>query len=237
MLLLLAIFIFFFGLALGSFLAVILYRFAQEELGSIIFGRSFCDHCQTQLSCFDNIPLLSFLLLKGRCRYCQQKIDVFYFYLEFLSGLFLLAVFLIGLCWLKLSWWGLILLMFLSLVSWFIFWFDLKFLIIPDLLVIGLLVPAVIIALSQPSTLLVTLFSSVLIFLLFFSLWLITKKKGFGLGDVKLVVPLSLLLGFPQNLVGVFLAFIIGAGWGIILLSLGQKKFGQKIFCKIFFVV
>src|SRR5690606_20211209 len=60
-------------------------------------------------------------------------------------------------------------------------------------------------------------------------LWLVTKGRGMGMGDVKLVVPLSLLLGWPSAIVGLFLSFILGGLVGMVLLALGKKKFGQVV--------
>ncbi len=63
----------------------------------------------------------------------------------------------------------------------------------------------------------------------FLALYFGTKKKGFGLGDVKLILPLTLILGYPNSIIGVFFAFIIGGIWGIILLAIGKKKIGQVL--------
>lgn len=71
--------------------------------------------------------------------------------------------------------------------------------------------------------------SMVVLVSFFASLWWFTKGKGFGFGDVKLAAPLALLLGWPKILVGIFMAFIIGASVGVVLIVMGKKKMGQQI--------
>lgn len=78
-----------FGLVIGSFLNVVIYR---TEKNLTFKGRSFCPKCKKQLLWYDNIPLLSFLLLKGKCRFCQKKISLKYPLLEFICGLFFLLI-------------------------------------------------------------------------------------------------------------------------------------------------
>ena len=73
------------GLVLGSFLNVLLFRLDREE--GIIWGRSKCPKCKTQLKWRDMIPLLSFILLKSKCRYCKEQISFIYPVVEFLTGL------------------------------------------------------------------------------------------------------------------------------------------------------
>ncbi|MFH1519905.1 MAG: prepilin peptidase [Candidatus Omnitrophota bacterium] len=83
---------FIFGSCLGSFLNVCIHRLPQEK--SIITPGSFCPQCKTPVKWHDNIPLISYLLLAGRCRSCQKKIPLRYFLVEFISGAFFLALYL-----------------------------------------------------------------------------------------------------------------------------------------------
>ncbi|MBD3250195.1 MAG: hypothetical protein GF381_01310 [Candidatus Pacebacteria bacterium] len=230
--------LFFAGLSIGSFLSVIVQRSLAGK--SWVRGRSQCDHCKKVILWYDNIPLVSFFLLRGRCRFCRQPIAFFHPLLEFLTGIgFVLT-----------SWFSfgglppasftqaaiLVFWLLVFTVSWLIFWFDWQAMIIPDLLVIVLGGLALLrlgwlylFHFLSPTQLLTTLAATVGLSLFFLSLWLITKRQGFGLGDVKLAIPLGLLLGFPQLIIGVFSAFIIGAVWGIILIISGRKKFGQVV--------
>ncbi|MBD3279723.1 MAG: hypothetical protein GF390_03360 [Candidatus Pacebacteria bacterium] len=227
------------GAIIGSFLNVVIYRTVQEQ--SWIKGRSKCEFCQQKIAWYDNIPLLSFFFLKGKCRHCQQTIGFIHPVVEFLTGALFVWWYWGGFWFFRLTqhpfqtlqplFWLLV-----GILLLIIFVADLRYLIIPDLaagalLMITLLyrVSLTMMGVMQLRDLQLAVISSIIITIGFALLWLITKGKGFGLGDVKLVFPLGLLLGWPKILVGVFLAFFIGAITGIILISLKRKKFGQVI--------
>lgn len=226
------------GLCLGSFFNVIIFRSLNNE--NWLGGRSKCDHCGQQLHWYDNVPLVSFLILKGRSRCCQQTISLIHPLVELATGIGLVTV-----SWavmkfqvpqninhiLIFSFWCLV-----FAVSWLVFLFDLKAMIIPDSLVLVLTFLSLIkitlflsSGLLTQDQLLIDFGVTLALVLFFLSLWWITGKKGFGLGDVKLAFPLGLILGYPSLIVGVFLAFIIGAIWGIILIINQKKKFGQVL--------
>jgi len=82
---------FVFGLVFGSFLNVVIYRLKNGR--NIIFGRSFCPECETTLKWRDLVPLLSFIYLRSRCRYCRKKISWQYPIVEILSGFIWVGVF------------------------------------------------------------------------------------------------------------------------------------------------
>src|SRR3989344_8593051 len=83
--------VFVFGLVVGSFLNSVIYRLEQGE--SALKGRSYCPHCKHPLSWYDLIPLLSFVLLEGKCRYCKGKISLQYPLVEFSTGAVFFALF------------------------------------------------------------------------------------------------------------------------------------------------
>lgn len=254
---LLYLILFILGLFFGSFFNVIVMRASQEK-SSWIKGRSRCDHCDHVIVWYDNIPLLSFLILQGKCRYCQAKIKLVHPVTEFLTGwVFVFA----GFAFFKVGFFpdmvgffpdktgffpgenfllSLVLMLVFISILWLIFLFDLHYQVIPDELVFAIFLLAVIKNLflyifSRLSFrhLFLELVISLIITLFFLFLRVVPdklfKKKGLGWGDIKLAGPLALLLGFPQALIGFFCAFIIGGVWGIILLITGNKKLGQKI--------
>lgn len=235
--------LFILGLFFGSFFNVIVLRAAQEN-SSWIKGRSLCDSCHKEIAWYDNIPLLSYLILKGKCRHCQEKISWDHPLTELLTGLvFVFAGFVTFNNNFLIDWsfsLSLVLIVIAISVLWLILLFDVRYQIIPDELVALILFLAVIknlflfrFSLFSVKQLVLELIVSLVLTIFFLVLRVVPDKlfgkKGLGWGDIKLAGPLALLLGFPQALVGFFCAFIIGGVWGIILLATGNKKLGQKI--------
>ncbi len=117
-----------------------------------------------------------------------------------------------------------------------IFIADLRFGLIPNQVSIPLFVLALGYRLAlvssqqmQSADLINAVISGLVLMLFFYCLWYFTKGKGFGFGDVKLAPSLGLLLGWPKTLIGMFIAFCLGAAVAIVLIILGKKKFGQTI--------
>ena len=96
-----------FGLIIGSFLNVCIYRIPRKE--NIAIGRSHCTNCNTIIKWYDLIPVLSYLILMGKCRYCKEKISLQYPCIEFINGVAYVGLYL----WLGLTvWFGLALVVF-----------------------------------------------------------------------------------------------------------------------------
>jgi leader peptidase (prepilin peptidase)/N-methyltransferase len=209
--------LFLFGLGVGSFLNVVIWRLNYGY--SPIKGRSFCPKCRHKLAWFDTIPLLSFVFLRGRCRYCQQKISWQYPLVELATALLTLQIlnfeFLIFNQFLVLN-----LLITYALII--IFVSDLRYYIIPDEVMYPMLVIS---PFFFPKNISIGLAAAGL----FLFLVLITRQKGMGWGDVKLAGLMGLVLGWPNTLIALYLAFLTGALIGGILILLGQKRFGQII--------
>ncbi len=205
-------------------------------------GRSRCDHCGQQLAWYDNIPLLSYMWLGGKCRFCRGKIGLSYPLTELLTGcVFIFSAFVVlekgFVSFLSVLPALLFSLLFLSIL-WLIFLFDWKYLIIPDSLVLALVGLVIIkLAVSLISKRYELVWIDLLIALSLFAAFLLlrylpllmVKKEGMGWGDVKLIAPLGFLLGYQRSLIGVFCAFIIGGVWGIILLVSRKAKVGQMV--------
>lgn len=236
---LIAVFLFILGLAVGSFLNVLIYRTVKGE--SWLMGRSYCDHCQKKIVWYDNIPLFSYLWLRGKSRCCGRKIPLSYPLVEVMTGSLFVWWYAAGSLFFKLTqapfqtlqplFWlavGTLLLV--------IFFSDLLHMIIPDLVVGALLLLTifyrlylVVSGIMQWQDFWLMLGGMVLGLAVIGGLWLVTKGKGMGFGDVKFVVPMAWLLGWPKIMVGLFLAFFIGGVIALVLLILGQKKLEQKI--------
>lgn len=219
---------FLFGTCIGSFVNVVVMRTLIGE--EFVHGRSRCDSCRRTLQWFELIPLISFIALRGKCRTCGAKIDLMHPVVELLMG----ALFV---------WWLLIGFAFFQLTSaplqtlQAIFWLcvgvllvvitamDVRAFIIPDkaVMILSFLVIAyrfvlMLAGAHQAQDFAWALLAASILLSFFLSLWYGTGKKGFGFGDVKLVFPLALLMGWPNAFVGVFLAFLFGATVGVGLL-------------------
>ena len=235
----LVIFSFLIGLSIGSFVNVVIYR-TWNQL-SPLKGRSFCDHCKRQLSWHENIPVFSFLFLRGKCKTCHKKIDWTYPAVELLTGLLFLWWATLGFAFFKLSLYPLQLIqpgfwLIVGVLLLIVFMADLIHGIIPDfaslaltILTISYRVYLVTQGAMQPSDLLISIFVATGGFLLFLTLHLATKGRGMGFGDVKFAFPMGLLLGFPRGIVGYFASFMVGGILGVFLLLFGKKRFGQTI--------
>lgn len=224
--------IFLMGLCIGSFLNVIIYRLPRG-LG-FVKGRSFCPHCKKKIRWFDNVPLISFVLLRGRCHFCHSPISWRYPIVELTTGvLFVLGSlpYFRNLSNLSFFDWGLTLTLFSALVV--IFFIDLEHQIIPDEIVLPLIVLFVLRAFISPLNTYFLLLNTFLpafgAFLFLLIIYLVTKGKGMGFGDVKFAFLMGLILGYPKIIVAFYLAFLTGALVGIILILGRKAKFGQKI--------
>ncbi len=232
--------LFVFGLIAGSFLSAYTYR---APLGkSVKKGRSICPRCKKKISWYDNIPLLSFLLLKGKCRNCKKKISFRYPLIELTTAMGFVGVYyLLSAC--RITSLSLIcdwktklgpiaplffLLIFLILLSIFIIDVEKK-VILDELSFAGLALVFFVLLSIHPSDLFIHLVSGFGAALFLLLIHILTSGKGMGLGDVKLALFLGTLVGWPLVVVWLFVAFLTGAVIGTILL-LGRKiAFGKHI--------
>jgi len=212
---------FIFGAFIGSFLGVLADRIPRSE--TIIKGRSHCEFCKKELKWLDLIPIFSFLFLKGKCRYCHKKLSWHYPIIELTTGILFALTFLFLRSGFTIS-----LLFYLIIVSSLIviFFTDLKYGIIPDkILLPAVIISAVYLLIFSPQSLIMHLVSGFGACMFFLILVLITKGKGMGTGDVKFAFLMGLFLGFPQIIVGLYIAFLTGALISIILVLWGKKNF------------
>lgn len=230
-------FSFIFGLLIGSFINCLAWRLYQEET---ILGRSYCPKCRQELHWYDNIPLLSFILLRGRCRSCQDKISWQYPLVELATGLlFAGAVASFGL----VSWWFLLKIAVLIAVLVLVFIFDFRWYLIPTnvLLWTGIFL-AIIGFFSYKYSLdayLLALFISVLISSLFFAAqYWVTKGKGIGEGDIWLGMFLGVVfVNLGELAVAILSSYFIGSMVGLLLMALKKKKFGSRLPLGVFLTV
>ncbi|AEA33580.1 prepilin peptidase [Hippea maritima] len=216
---------FIFGLIIGSFLNVCIYRIPLGK--SIVWPASFCPNCKQKIRWHDNIPVVSFILLKGRCRYCKSKISPIYPVVELLTGLLTLFVFMrFG-----LSLDGVFYLVFVYslIVASFV---DLKHYIIPDRISLGLIAVGLVFGYIRGDFL-----GSLYGFLAgFFGLYIMAiigswvfKKEAMGGGDIKLLGGIGAFLGIKGVLFSLFSASLFGSFVGIALILFGKKSYADKL--------
>ena len=233
------------GLIIGSFLSSITYRIPLGK--SIKKGRSFCPECKKAIAWNDNIPLLSYILLKGKCRSCRKKISLRYPLIEISTAILFFLIYyfysfncsasldeasLQDICFWKLHLGSIappFLFLAISLLIT-IFVTDFEHQVIPDKVVFFLFSFFLAVNFLSPAdNFYKNLFVSLATAFGLLILNLITKGKGMGLGDSKLVLSGGVSLGWPGTLVWIFLSFWIGAALGVSLLLTGKAKLGKPI--------
>ena len=229
------IFVFLFGLIFGSFLNCLIWRLHKNES---MMGRSCCPKCKKQIAWYDNIPLLSFIILKGKCRYCKKFISWQYPIVELITGLLFVVAFInnfqiiSNFQFLNIS----PNLLLFTLRDWFlicvmiiIFIYDLRWYLILDIV-------------SLPACLIVFLFNLFLGFSwqnlliagiigcsFFLSQFIISKGKWIGGGDIRLGLLMGLALGWPNVLVAILIGYFIGSFVGVGLIVFGKKKWSSQV--------
>lgn len=221
----LTFFFFSFGLLIGSFLNVVAIRVLKNE--SISFPPSHCVNCNHQLSSKDLIPVLSYMWLRGKCRYCSETISIRYPVGELGTGIgFAIAYLAMG--YNK----ELIAALWLTSILVIIIQTDLAEMLIPNKIVLLGIAGAVLIRLwVHPLPLWDYLIASIsgsgalLLIGLVFG-WLL-KKEALGAGDIKLYVFIGLILGIKLTFLSIFMASVMGTLFGLIQIVL-KKKTAQK---------
>lgn len=232
--------IFIFGLAIGSFLNAAIYRLEIGE--SVAKGRSKCPKCGRILSWYELLPLVSFVIQKGKCRKCKEKISWQYPIVEFLTATlfsltFLSSNFPKGPTFTEGQTFGnfseVVALGYLLAVFSFlvlIFVFDFKHYIIPNVAIYSVIAISFFYNLIfNSSDIFLNILAALIASGFFLFLYLISSGKWIGMGDVKYGVFMGLFLGWPDILAGLFVSYIIGAVVGIIMMALKKKGLKSEI--------
>jgi len=215
------------GLAWGSFLNVCIYRIPLKK--SLISSRSHCPYCKHKIAWYDNVPLLSYLILKGKCRHCKHKISIQYPVVELLSVLLIFLAYLkFDLSWQFFSAFALI--SILIVVSFI----DLNHRIIPDIISLPGMVLGLLFAYFNPQASLGAsaigfLSGGLSFYLLAYVGEAVFKKESMGGGDIKLAALLGTFLGWKNLIVVILLASFLGALIGGLRLTLSKSKKDKTI--------
>ncbi len=216
---------FLFGTIIGSFLNVVILRLPREE-ASIVFPASHCPACLHELRWYENIPLLSFLFLRGRCAHCKKKISLQYPMVELSMALFSAA--LVQQFGLSITTAGYFLFCAALLV---IIWIDVQHQIIPDIIslpgiIVGLLFSLLSPALHWSDSLIGILAGGGILYGIAMLYYLWRRVEGMGGGDIKLLAMIGAFLGW-QALPFVILASSLSGTVIGLLAMIKQKKGGQ----------
>ncbi len=210
-------FIFSLGSSIGSFINVVIWRLPREE--SIVLPGSYCPKCKTKIKWFDNIPLISFLILNKKCRRCNKEISINYFYTEFLTALIFVAVYFSNSSiFLKIDHFYYLVISFIFFTILIIqFLFDIKYYWLPDSVnIIGFICGFLIIfaysLLFGYQTLFNHLFAALIGLIIFSLIYIfgkfIYKKEVIGIGDLKLISMIGIWVGFEAILLIIYLSFL-----------------------------
>ncbi len=223
--------IFLLGAIFGSFSNVCIYRLPNNK--AISKGRSYCNSCNKEIRWFDNIPLISYIILRGKCRSCNAKISFQYVLVEFLSGIsFVFIYYVFGLSITS------VLLAILSICFIIIFFIDLKHYIIPNELTFPLMVIGFLKSFDPNlnsmfpnyiNSLIGGLFGYGIIWSIIFFYKQIRKKEGMGLGDAKLFAVIGFWFGWISIPFIIFLASIFALISVIPDLLKNSKKLSSQI--------
>lgn len=229
-----AIFCALLGLAFGSFLNVCITRIPLGE--SVVWPSSHCRQCGRDILKRDNIPLLSWIVLRGRCRFCTTAIPWRYLFVEIMiSALFLMCWFRFGLTWQTIAWALFCFLVFGLAVM------DAETMLLPNRftlsgLVLGIVVAGVRgIAMDSGSKLSSALrpagtaildagIAAGLLLLVMGAYWLVRRRAGMGMGDVKLLAMLAAWLGLPQAALLFTIASVFAAAFGLGLMVVKKER-------------
>jgi len=226
---LILIFVFSFGLIIGSFLNCLVWRL---RTGESLLGRSYCLKCKKQIAWYDNLPVLSFVLLKGKCRQCGGKISWQYPIVELTTGvLFVLAYYLNYE--LRITNYELIIQLlrdwFLISAMMVIFIYDLRWRLILDVVTLPAGLVVLILNLALGFSLWNLLVSGIIGSGFFLLQFLISGGKWIGGGDIRLGLLMGLALGWPGVIAAIIISYFLGSLVGLGLIAAGKKRWGSEI--------
>lgn len=239
------------GIAIGSFLNVVSLRYRPDRplfANDILRGRSYCPHCGKILRWYELIPLISFIIQLGKCRSCKQPLSWQYPVVELATGIVFVSLPGIVSGWVFGSIWGLAILTLILLSV-----IDARLKIIPDQLNVFLAFLGLALAAAKAyygifghtrgsfvgryallfgfreNVWLNHLVAAGVGLLIFTSIMILSRGKGMGMGDVKLAGALGLLLGWPDIILSIMFAFIVGSLYALALMALRRKTFKDAV--------
>lgn len=210
------------GLFFGSFLSVVIFRF--PDFKSMTYGRSKCVKCNSQIRAYDLIPVVSYILLRGRCRKCGDRISPVYLGVELLTGsLFFLFAWRFGVSDM------LPLYLFMALVISAVFIYDSIYMEIPDFFLWLLVVSALVITVFSGFNYWETLWGVLIAGGFLGALVTVSRERWMGSGDIFIGLAFGLMLGTYRSILFLFLSFSVGAVFGLLLMLIKGKNSKSEI--------
>lgn len=207
------------GLIVGSFLNVCIYRIPRGE--SIVSPPSHCPKCGSRVAARDLIPVFSYLFLKGRCRYCRERISPLYSLVEVITSLLFAAIYIqFGPNELLLKY------LFLTAVLVVITFIDLEFYLIPDRIVLFALIAGLPLNLIARDLTIVSALSGMLSAGGFLLILAVVSRGGMGGGDIKLAAVIGFYLGWPNGFLALLFACMLAGivGLALVLTRIKGRK-------------
>jgi leader peptidase (prepilin peptidase) / N-methyltransferase len=224
--------VFILGLIIGSFLNCLIWRLYKNET---ILDRSYCPKCRKRIEWYDNIPIISFIFLRGKCRHCGQPISWQYPAVELITGILFVLVVISNIQY-PIS--GLLTSNFLLLtfrdcffiaVMIVIFVYDLRWYIIPDIVSLPAAGMLFLLNLGLGINWRNLLISGIICGSFFLIQFLISRGRWLGGGDIRLGLLLGVALGWPMSLVAILIAYLIGSAASLAMIATKKKKWGDQV--------
>jgi len=223
------IFVFIFGLIIGSFLNCLVWRL---RTGESLLGRSYCPKCKKQIAWYDNLPVASFILLSGKCRECGQSISWQYPAVELATGVLFVIAYYLSYELRVTSYEFIVQLLrdwFLISAMMVIFIYDLRWRLILDAVTLPACLVVLILNLALGFSLWNLLVSGIIGSGFFLLQFLISGGKWIGGGDIRLGLLMGLALGWPGVIAAIIISYFLGSLVGLGLIAAGKKRWGSEI--------
>ena len=225
-------FILFLGIILGSFINAWVWRI--ENNLSIAKGRSMCPHCKHTLAWYDLLPVLSYLMLRGRCRYCKAKISSQYPIIEISTGLIFMTLYIFQSPQSVQQWVALVILLVTTVLLVAAYIYDAKHMELPEMfmlpaIALGLVYFGLNIFWQGVGAMVPQAIALGAFVFAYIAMWYFSKGQWLGAGDIRLAAIMGLFLTPKQLVVSIFSAYLIGSIYGLSILVKSKKKQGIKV--------
>lgn len=220
------------GVVFGSFINAWVWRTSHDL--SVAKGRSKCPNCSHSLAWYDLVPVLSYVFLRGKCRYCHKHISAQYPLVEACTGVLFAVLYIFASPATLYTWIQLVLLLAISILLISAFVYDAKYMLLPE----KFMLPAIALGIASIGlkafeygwdSMVPQLIGIGVAVLAYTALWYFSSGKWLGAGDIRIVAIMGLLLEPKQLIVALFFSYLVGAIYGVYVLRRSSKKRGVRV--------